>query len=80
MRWNASTHALGKSWAWFWVFPQDRISVDPRSSTVRSPLDALPQRVSADGVAAGRGALPQGGQPAVAASAGATRPPASARR
>lgn len=25
----------GASWAWFWVFPQDRLSVDPRSGVVR---------------------------------------------
>ena len=25
----------GSSWAWFWVFPQDRISTDPRSGTIR---------------------------------------------
>ncbi len=23
------------SWAWFWIFPQDRISVDPRSRVRR---------------------------------------------
>ena len=25
----------GASWAWFWVFPQDHHSVDPRSGVVR---------------------------------------------
>jgi integron integrase len=25
----------GSSWAWFWVFPQDHLSVDPRSGVVR---------------------------------------------
>ncbi len=25
----------GGAWAWFWVFPQDRLSVDPRSGVVR---------------------------------------------
>nr|WP_326541720.1 integron integrase [Pseudorhodoferax sp.] len=25
----------GASWAWFWVFPQDRLSVDPRSGVIR---------------------------------------------
>ena len=27
--------AAGKSWAWFWVFPADRVSVDPRSGIER---------------------------------------------
>jgi integron integrase len=25
----------GQSWAWFWVFPQDRLSTDPRSGVIR---------------------------------------------
>lgn len=25
----------GASWVWFWVFPQDRLSVDPRSGVIR---------------------------------------------
>lgn len=25
----------GQSWAWFWVFPQQRLSVDPRSGVIR---------------------------------------------
>ena len=25
----------GKSWAWFWVFPQAEVSLDPRSGTIR---------------------------------------------
>lgn len=25
----------GTSWAWFWVFPQQRLSVDPRSGVIR---------------------------------------------
>ena len=25
----------GATWAWFWVFPQDRLSVDPRSGVIR---------------------------------------------
>lgn len=25
----------GMSWAWFWVFPQDHLSIDPRSGVVR---------------------------------------------
>jgi integrase len=25
----------GQSWAWFWVFPQQRLSADPRSGVVR---------------------------------------------
>ena len=25
----------GSSWAWFWVFPQQRLSVDPRSGVIR---------------------------------------------
>ena len=25
----------GASWAWFWVFPQQRRSVDPRSGVIR---------------------------------------------
>ncbi len=25
----------GKEWAWFWVFPSERLSTDPRSSVIR---------------------------------------------
>lgn len=25
----------GATWAWFWVFPQDRLSTDPRSGVIR---------------------------------------------
>lgn len=25
----------GTTWAWFWVFPQERLSVDPRSGVIR---------------------------------------------
>lgn len=25
----------GSSWAWFWLFPQDKLSADPRSGVVR---------------------------------------------
>ena len=25
----------GSSWAWFWLFPQDRLSIDPRSGVIR---------------------------------------------
>jgi integrase len=32
---------MGASWPWFWVFPQDRFTTDPRNGSVRSPLDAL---------------------------------------
>ena len=27
--------AMGKEWAWFWVFPSSKLSVDPRSLLVR---------------------------------------------
>jgi len=25
----------GQSWAWFWVFPQDHLSTDPRTGVIR---------------------------------------------
>jgi integrase len=35
MRWSARPHALAHAWSWFWVFPQDHHSTDPRSGVVR---------------------------------------------